>query len=132
MEEGLPDAQLFVVCVADNNFVDIIHFLTTGTTPEGYTIQQEKELVVHVTDFSLIAGHLYKMGEDEILHWYVPKFEINNVLAEAHGGDAGGHYAGKAATHNILLVGLWWMTLHKHYKAYCKACNACQRMGKPS
>ena len=53
--------------VADDHFVDIIHFLTTGMALEGYTSQRKKELVVHVTDFSVIAGHLYKMGVEEIL-----------------------------------------------------------------
>ena len=47
LEEGLPDAQLFVVCVADGHFEDIIHFLTTGTMPKEYSVQQKKELVVH-------------------------------------------------------------------------------------
>jgi len=42
---------------------------------EGYTSQQKKELVVCVEDFSVIAGHLYKMGGDEILRRYVPDFE---------------------------------------------------------
>ena len=53
----------------------IIHFLTTGTTPQGYSVQQKKELVIHVADFTVIAGHLYKMGNDEILHRYVPEFK---------------------------------------------------------
>eukprot|EP00253_Pinus_taeda_P007444 PITA_07444 len=51
----------------DGHFEDIIHFLTTGTAPEGYTIQQKKELVVRAVDFSVIARHLYKMGSNEIL-----------------------------------------------------------------
>ena len=38
LEEGLPDTHLFSVCVADGHFEDIIHFLTTGTTPKGYSI----------------------------------------------------------------------------------------------
>ena len=67
LEEGLHDVQLFVVCVADNHFADIIHFLTTGTTLEGYTSQKRKELVVRVVDFFVITRHLYKMGSDEIL-----------------------------------------------------------------
>ena len=37
LEEGLPDAHIFAVRVADNHFADIIHFLTTGMTLEGYT-----------------------------------------------------------------------------------------------
>lgn len=59
--------QLFAVLVADGHFEDIIHFLTTGIAPEAYTVQQKKELVVHVDNFSIIVGHLYKMGTDEIL-----------------------------------------------------------------
>jgi len=62
----LLDVQLFAVRIVDNHFVDIIQFLTTGMAPEGYTSQQ-KELVVRVEDFSVIVGHLYKMGDDEIL-----------------------------------------------------------------
>ena len=67
LEEGLPDMQLFAVHITDSHFEDIIHFLRMGMDLEGYTNQQKKELVVHATDFSIIAGHLYKMGLDEIL-----------------------------------------------------------------
>jgi len=35
------------------------------------------------------------MGSDEILQLYVPEFEQNNILAKAHDGATGGHYAGK-------------------------------------
>ena len=42
LEEGLPNAQLFVVCVVDGHFEDIIHFLTTGTTSKEYFVQQKK------------------------------------------------------------------------------------------
>jgi len=37
LEEGLADAQLFMVHIVNNYFVDIIHFLTTGIAPKGYT-----------------------------------------------------------------------------------------------
>lgn len=61
--------------VVDNHFEDIIHFQTTGLALESYTSQQKKEQVVRVTDFSIIVGHLYKMGSNEILQRYVPDFE---------------------------------------------------------
>ncbi len=66
LEEGLPYAQLFVVHVVDGHFKDIIHFLTTGTVLEGYSVQQKKELVVPMEYFSIITRHLYKMENDEI------------------------------------------------------------------
>eukprot|EP00253_Pinus_taeda_P005156 PITA_05156 len=130
LEEGLPHAQLFAVCVADDHFEDIIHFLTTGTTPKEYSVQQKMELVVCATKFSVIAGHLYKTGNDEILRRYVPKFERGQILAEGHGGAVGGHYSGHAMAQNILCTGLWWPTLHQDSKAYCRACDICQRTGK--
>jgi len=100
-------------------------------TPEGYTSHYKKELLVRTKYFFVIEGHLYKMGSGEILPQYVLDFERNNILAEAHGGVAGGHYVGKATTQNNLCMGLWWPTLHKDTKAYCRARDACQRMGKP-
>lgn len=51
---------------------------------------------------------------------------------EAHGGTAGGNYAGRANTQKILRVGLWWLTLHQDPKAHCKVCDICQRTRKPS
>lgn len=131
LEETLPDMQLFAMHIMDGHFDDIIHFLMIGTAPKGYTIQQ-KELVVPATEFSIIAGHLYEMGSDEILWWYVPEFERGNILADSHGGTVGGHYAGRETPQNILCAGLWWPTFHQDSKAYCKACDACQRTGMPS
>ena len=75
LEEGLPNAQLFAVCIVDNHFEDIIHFLMTGLASKGYTNQQNKELVVRTAEFPIIAWHLYKMGSDEILRLSVPEFE---------------------------------------------------------
>ena len=106
LEEGLSDAQLFAVHVADDHFSDIIQFLTTGTTSEEYSTQKKKELVVFSEDFLVNAGHLYKMGIDEILRRYVLEFERASILAKAHGGVVGGHYIGKVTAQNILHVGL--------------------------
>ena len=67
MEEGLLEAHQFAVGDTEGHFEDIIHFLTTRVAPKGYNVQQKKELVVHVEDFSAITRHLYNMGTNEIL-----------------------------------------------------------------
>ena len=72
------------------------------------------------------------MGTNEILRWYVPQFKIRNILADAHGSIAGGNYARRATAQNILRAGLCWPTLHQDSKVYCKACDVCQRTGRPS
>ena len=38
LEEGLPDAQLFVVRIENGHFEDKIHFFMTGTASKGYSI----------------------------------------------------------------------------------------------
>eukprot|EP00253_Pinus_taeda_P006962 PITA_06962 len=102
LEDGLSDAQLYAVRVVDGHFEDIIHFLAIGTTLQGHSVQQKKELVICAADFTVIAGHLYEMGNNEILHRYVPEFEQRPILAKAHGGVAGGHYADHATAQKIL------------------------------
>ena len=57
--------------------------------------------------------------------------EIPLILVEAHEGIAGRNYARKATMHKVLRAGLWWPTLEKDAKEYYKACNVCQRVGKP-
>jgi hypothetical protein len=54
------------------------------------------------------------------------------ILAEAHEGIAGGHYLGKETAQKVLRAGLWWPTLHRDAKDYYRACDVCQRVGKPS
>jgi hypothetical protein len=87
---------------------------------------------VHAAFFSLIFGQLYNMGLDEILRRCIMEEEHLLILIEAHEGITRGHYAGKATTHKVLQAGLWWPTLHRDAKDYARACDICQRVGKPS
>jgi hypothetical protein len=88
--------------------------------------------VVKATNYQLITGNLYKLGENGILRHCVLENERLIILKEAHDGIVGGNYAGKSITHNILCTWLWWPTLHKDAKEYCQSYDICQRVGKPS
>ena len=57
--------------MVDKNFEAIIHLLSTGYAPEGFTTTQKKHLVIRDADFMLIASQLYKLGPDEILRRFV-------------------------------------------------------------
>jgi hypothetical protein len=72
------------------------------------------------------------MGPDEILRRCVMDSERPLILVEAHEGITRGHYAGKETMQKVLRASLWWPTLHKDAKEYYRACNVCQRVGKPS
>ena len=85
-----------------------------------------------IADFTLIARQLYKLGPDKILCRYVLEHERRRILEEAHSGVAGGHYAGKPTAQKVLNAELWWPTVHKDAKEFCRTCDVCQRTGKPS
>ena len=67
IDDGLPDSQLFRVDITDDHYAPIIQFLAIGIALEDMLTNQKKQLVVKASDFQLIAGHLYKLGPDEIL-----------------------------------------------------------------
>jgi hypothetical protein len=94
--------------------------------PSEYRVPQKKQLVVCAADFSLIDGQLYKMGPDEILKRCVIDTEWPLILAEAHAGITGGHYAGKETMQKVLQAGLWCPSLHRDNKEYAKANDVCQ------
>ena len=54
------------------------------------------------------------------------------ILDEAHIGIVGGHYSGNPTMWNILTIELWWPTLHKNAKEFCRSYDVCQHIGRPS
>jgi len=67
IDDRLPDADLFRIEAIPDHLKEIPTLLTIVRCPEGYTTAQRQDLVVKVADYQLIAGHLYKMGLDQIL-----------------------------------------------------------------
>ena len=106
IEEGLSDAQLFKVDVADDYYDQIIQFLATGVAPADFSTIQKKRLVVKASNFQLLAQKLYKLGPDEILRRCVLPHEQGKILEKAHVGITGEHYGERAMTRKVLHVGL--------------------------
>jgi hypothetical protein len=106
LDDTLQDAQFLAIRKVDDHFPKIVQFLSTGMAPLEYTIIQKKQLVVRAANFQLIAGQLYKMGPDEILRRCVMESKRPLILAEAHEGITGGHYARKETTQKVLRAGL--------------------------
>ena len=84
------------------------------------------------TDLTLITGHLYKLGPDAVLRRCMMPHEKETIIRDAHSSTAGGHFAGKPTAQKILATGLWWPTLQKYTKEFCRCYDICQRVGKPS
>jgi len=89
-------------------------------------------MVVRAADYQLIAGHLYKMGADNILRRCVLEHERPRILVEAHEGIDGGHYARKYTMQKVFQAGLWWLTIHRDSKEHYQRYDVYQRVGKPN
>jgi len=72
IDDQLPDADLFRIEAIPDHLQEIATLLTTGNCPQDYTTMQKRNLVVRAADYKLIAGHLYKMGLDQLLRRCVP------------------------------------------------------------
>jgi transposase InsO family protein len=132
LEDTLPYAQLLAIKKVNDQFIEIVQFLSTGMAPREYTAIQKKQLVVCASDFQLIAGQSYKIGPDEILRRCVMEVERPLIFAKSHEGITRGHYARKETVQKVLRAGLRWPNLHKDAKKYYKGCDVCQRVGNPS
>ena len=114
----------------NHDFNAIIHFLSTSYAPKKMSTNQKKHLVFKADDYTLIVGHLYKLGADEILCHYVFYYERPWVMIQAHVGVAGAHYVGKETMRKILQAGLWWPTIHMDTKSFCRHYDIYKRTRK--
>ena len=89
----------------DKEFNTIVHFLSIPYVAPGFSTNQNKHLVIRAADFTLIVGHLYKLGVDGIMCHCVFYYERPWVMSEAHAGVIGGHYVRKETMHKILQAG---------------------------
>ncbi len=108
LDDMLPNVHLIPIRKFNDHFIEIVQFHYISMAPLKYTVAQKKLLIVHASKFQLIAGKLYNMGLDEILHRCVMEKEPPTILAKAHDGIVLGHYAGKDTTQKVLRSGLWW------------------------
>ena len=116
MEDNFLDAQLFSVQIVDEDFADIIEFLSIIFAPRKFTTAQKKNLVVKATNYQLIAGHLYKLGAYKILRRCDMEHEMPIIMANVHEGIVGECYVGNYTLQKVLHAGLWWPTVHKDSK----------------
>lgn len=125
------DAHLFQIAALPSWYEKIGEYLSTSTFPKEMALGERPKLALKSKTFQLINGLLYKMGPDQILRRCVMEEEIPNVLKEAHDGLAGGRMGPDATARKVLLVGLWWPTLHIDAREWVVGCDTCQRAGRP-
>lgn len=132
LDPDFPDASLFLVETTTPWYADIANLLATQQFPPSYSKRDRKKLLLEAAPYTLLGGALYKKGKDGVLRRCLDHLETGLVLKACHDEPCGGHFAGDETARKILLAGYWWPTLHKDSFNYCRQCDVCQRMGKPT
>ena len=76
----------------DPEWSDIRTFLSTGLVLEGLNTSERKAFILKTLKFTIIKQALYRLGGDGIIRRCVPRSAMQQVIEEAHAGEAGGHF----------------------------------------
>ncbi|KAI5341711.1 hypothetical protein L3X38_009586 [Prunus dulcis] len=132
LSENFPDEQLFAVKIETPWFTDIVNYLAKGVVHPDFSYQQKKKFLSDVKHYFWDEPYLYKYCADQIIRKCIPEAEQENVLKFAHHYACGGHFGQKRTAEKILQSGLFWPTLFRDSRNWCKACDRCQRVGNQS
>ncbi|MCO5602755.1 hypothetical protein L7F22_056893 [Adiantum nelumboides] len=129
------DVELFqtnVVEELDPEWMEAQEFLQTGKIPEDWPQSRNKALIIKSLKFSIIRSFLYRLGIDGVLKRCVPLSARMQIIIEAHTNSSGKHFSTDITHNKILKAGLWWQSMMVDVKSFCKTCDICQRMGRPT
>ena len=109
--DDLPDAHLFNMSSERELFKadltpywadDIVQVLENELPERPIKKARLRRLILKIQPYQLIAGQLYRLGQDGLLRRCVCEHEMHDALREAHGGIAGGHFSGDATARKVL------------------------------
>ena len=80
--------------------------MQVGILLDDFSRDQCKWLALQSRHCEVLAGQLYRKCADGILRRCVPDHEQEVVLAEAHEGIGGGHFAEETTAQTVLSAGL--------------------------
>ena len=114
-------------------YADIANFLSTASYLSGVTKHEKKKVLLQARHYTLLGGYLYHYFIREgIYRRCVCEDKVPIILCALHDEPCGGHSAGDLTAQKILFADYWWPTLHKDSFEYCKRCDKCQRVGRPT
>ncbi|KAI3780027.1 hypothetical protein L2E82_09872 [Cichorium intybus] len=102
----------------------IIEYIKHGILPEDET--QAIRIRIKAPQYSMMDGKLYKKGY--LVPWLkcITSREGQELLQEAHAGDAGAHEGARALTGRILRMGVYWPEIQQDAVELTRKCVACQ------
>lgn len=125
VEDNLPDAVLFQVETAPKWSEQIIRILSIDYVACILDLDHLHKAISSTENYTLIAGRLYRLGEDNILRLCIDPEESEEHIAEAHVTIGGFHACREMTESCVRCNGLWWPTISRDVANYIKNCPAC-------
>uniref|UniRef100_A0A2N9HA60 RNA-directed DNA polymerase n=1 Tax=Fagus sylvatica TaxID=28930 RepID=A0A2N9HA60_FAGSY len=123
------EEELSPINVSNSWMTPIINYLEDETLPTDPV--EARKLKVRCTRFALIQGILYKRSFSLPYLRCLDKAEADYVMREVHEGICGNHSGARSLVHKLVRAGYYWPTMQKDAVSYVRACDKCQRFGKP-
>nr|XP_025647635.1 uncharacterized protein LOC112742611 [Arachis hypogaea] len=103
----------------------ILQYLLDGTLPPDP--KEEKRIKREATNYTIVAGQLYKRGFSQPLLKCIEPENTEYILREIHEGCCGHHVGGKTLAQKIIRAGYFWPTVIRDSIQIVKNCDKCQR-----
>ncbi|XP_057760688.1 uncharacterized protein LOC130981070 [Arachis stenosperma] len=103
----------------------ILQYLLDGTLPKDP--KEEKRTKREATNYTIVAGQLYKRGLSQPLLKCVEPEDTKYILREIHEGCCGHHIGGKTLAQKVIRAGYFWTTVIRDSMKLVKNCDKCQR-----
>ncbi|XP_020553064.1 uncharacterized protein LOC110012711 [Sesamum indicum] len=108
---------------------EIVKCLGDGTLPSNPIAA--KRVKFRATQFTLLAGQLYKRTADGPLLKCLDEERGLYVMREIHEGSCGNHSGVRSLAQKIMRQGYFWPTLVEDSKNFVRKCESCQKFGIP-
>ncbi|KAL2608386.1 hypothetical protein R1flu_026959 [Riccia fluitans] len=113
-------------------YEDVWRFLIGQEYPRLFNREEKLVFLKKVGPFEIRGSTLYRLGIDEVYRRCLEREEFPKVLKALHSKMGGGHFGIQTTAKKILAAGYWWPTVFRDVAAYVKACDPCQRTGRPT
>ena len=132
IDDSFPDDHLFAITAETPWYADFANFCVSGFHPPDLTFQQRKKFYHDAKQYFWDDPFLYRKCADGIFRRCISESEVNDILQHCHSLACGGHHGPSKTAAKVLQSGFFWPSLFKDSRAFCVACDACQRTGNIS
>ena len=110
-------------------YANFANYLVSGVMPKAFNYHQRKIFLHDVKSYFWEESLLYKHCVDSMVHRYIFKNEVRDILYHCHNLEMGNHFSTLKTVIKVWQSGFYWPTMYQDTREYVKSCDTCQRTG---